>query len=472
MSQTVRVTLVLGVDIGSTTTKAALVAVGAAVSVMHVARAATPADVPRLLDAVGTVVRECVAAAAGPIAAVGVASMAESGAALGADGAPLTALLRWDRPVDIAHLETLLAAHPSLPASTGVPATTKPAAVALTALRAEKPETFAGMRHWAGVSDLVVHALTGRRATDHTLAARTMLAGEEGAAWDAELIDSLGLNPATMPSLRPPGEPAGSSLAGALGLDAGIPVFIAGHDHAVGAWAVGARHPNDVADSLGTAEAIIRVTDTVDVPRAVADGFAVGRTVDGAARTILGGSRACGAMLAWWDARHPDDRALDRLEALDAARWTPSPAVVLPYPAGRQCPRPDPDARVRVIGEMSDPDARARTLLQSLVSHSRWMRETTEVLAGSPATAMTVLGSLAARIPSWTPLVAASGVSTSLCTVTEPVAAGAALLAGVRAGVIAPDAALPLATVAPARVAGFEETYRRFLTAVSSEGEA
>lgn len=472
MSQTVQVTLVLGVDIGSTTTKAALVAVGEAVSVIHLARRPTPTDVPGLLDAVAAVVRESVAAASEPISAVGIASMAESGAALDAGGAPLTGLLRWDRPVDPAHLDALLDAHPSLPASTGVPATTKPAAVVLTALRAENPGVFAAMRHWAGVADLIAHALTGERATDHTLAARTMLAGRDGAAWDAELARYLGIDLSMLPSLRIPGEPAGATRPGAFGLDAGIPVFIAGHDHAVGAWAVGARHPGDVADSLGTAEAIVRITDAVDPGPAVADGFSVGRTVDGAARTILGGSRACGAMLSWWEAEHPADRVLERLAALPADRWTPSPTVVLPYPTGRQCPRPSSGARVRIVGEADDADSRIRGLLQSLVAHARWMRESADDLAGSPSTGVTVLGSLAERIPSWAPLIAASGLSTSLCAVAEPVAAGAALLAGVRAGIVPAGTTLRRAAVAPARDAGFEDIHRRFLAAASAEGEA
>ncbi|WP_309104251.1 FGGY family carbohydrate kinase [Microbacterium sp.] len=461
----------LGVDIGSTTTKAALVAVRDAVSVLRVARRPTPADVPALLDTVAALVRESTADAVEPIAAIGIASMAESGAALGADGAPLTDLLRWDRPVDPAHLDALLDAHPSLPASTGVPATTKPAAVALTALRAENPGAFAGMRHWAGVADLVAHALTGERATDHTLAARTMLAGRDGASWDADLARSLGIDLAVLPPLRAPGEPVGTTRAGAFGMDAGIPVFVAGHDHAVGAWAVGARHPGDAADSLGTAEAIVRITGTVDVARAVADGFSVGRTVDGSARTILGGSRACGAMLSWWEAEHPGDRAIERLAAMPADRWISSPLVVLPYPAGRQCPRPDAGARVHLNGTADDADTRARAVLQSLVAHARWMRESADTLAGAPSTHLTVLGSLAERIPSWAPLIAASGVSASLCSISEPVAAGAALLAGVRAEVIPADIVLPRAAVTPAGDAGFEDIHRRFLAAVSAEGE-
>ncbi|NLP86124.1 carbohydrate kinase [Microbacterium sp. CFH 90308] len=471
-------TLVLGLDIGSTTTKAALVAVSAEVSVVRVVRTPTPTDVTELLAACAAVARECLADARDPIAAIGIASMAESGTALDGDGRPLTPLLRWDRRVDPRHLDDLLARHPELPFMTGVPATTKPAAVALRALRAERPDLFPAMRHWAGVADLVAHALTGVRATDHTLATRTMMAGGDGDGWDDAVLASTGLAAGVLPDVRAPGEVVAPTTgdAGGFGLPAGIPVYIAGHDHAVGAWASGVRNPGAVADSLGTAEAVVRVTDAAATRAAVADGFSVGRTVDGSARTLLGGSRACGAMIEWWDAQHPADRLLDRLRELDPQRWVTSGMTVLPYPSGRQCPRPDPTAGVEIHGveihrDDTHPAGRARAVLQGLVLHSRWMREAIEIHAGSAATDLTLLGSLADRIPSWAPLAATAGIPTRRTTTDEPVAAGAALLSAVRAGAASPDLTLERTDVAPATAAGLDDAYRRFLETVLTEGE-
>lgn len=474
MSQTVRVTLVLGLDIGSTTTKAALVEVTDEVSVVRVARRPTPATVGELIAAAALVTRECAAVAGAPIAAVGIASMAESGAALDAGGRPLTPLLRWDRGVDRSHLDALLSLHPELPVATGIPATTKPAAVALLALRSERPDAFDATRHWSGVAELIAHALTGERAIDHTLAARTMLAGAGGKAWDIGVLGSLGVVASLLPELRAPGQAVGvTSDAARFGLTTGIPVHIAGHDHAVGAWAAGVRQPGDAADSLGTAEAVVRVTDAVDTPRAVSAGFSVGRTVDGTATTILGGSPACGAMFEWWEAENPEDRALARLSALEAGDWEAGTTLVLPYPSGRQCPAPDPGARVRLLGITKDPADRARSLLQSLVAHARWMREAADELAGTSSTDITVIGSLAHRVPVWGPLIAAAGVPTSVCAAKEPVATGAALLAAVRAGEASAEVSMLARTEAtPLSARGLENTYRRFLSAVTAEGES
>jgi xylulokinase len=468
------VALAIGLDIGSTTTKAVLVAVTDTARVMHIARHATPSDVTELLAVARSVTRECAAVAAEPIAAIGIASMAESGAVLDRTGRALTPLLRWDGRIDRRHLRHLLAQHPDLTARTGVPATTKPAAVVLTALRAEQPDVLDAMRHWAGGADLVAHALTTVRATDHTLALRTMMAGARGEVWDEAVLGGLAVTPSVLPEIRPPGAAVGTTSAEArrFGLPAGVPVFIAGHDHAVGAWAVGARAAGSVADSLGTSEAIVRVTDAVDRTPAVASGFAVARTVDGAALTILGGSPACGAMLEWWEARHPRDGAIATLAAHAPDQWSAVEGFVLPYPSGRQCPVPDPAARVTLVDLPDDPRERARAVLQSLVLHARWMRETADLLAGSQATEVTLIGSLAERIPVWAPLTAAAaGISTRIALTAEPVAAGAAILAAARAGV-APAPALSHEQVAPARTPGLDHAYRRFLGIVDDQGES
>lgn len=481
------VALVLGLDIGSTTTKAALVAVADDVVVVRVARTPTPASPGELVAAAAAVTRECLVGANGSIVAVGIASMAESGAALGADGAPLTPLLRWDRRVDPRHLDDLLARHPDLPSRTGVPATTKPAAVALTALAAEKPDRFQAMRHWAGAADLVAYALTGMRATDHTLAARTMMAGSRGDRWDAAVLDGIGIDATVLPEVRAPGEPVAetSDAARAFGLPRGVPVHIAGHDHAVGAWASGVRAPGAVADSLGTAEAVVRVTADIDpraaarrdaageaaVADAVANGFSVGRTVDGSARTILGGSRACGAMLAWWADEHPEDHVWSHLSSATAEPWSTSAMTVLPYPSGRQCPHPRSGARVVLRDASTDPADRSRAVLQALVFQARWMREVSDAHAGSPATTVAVLGSLARRIPAWVPLTATAGLPTRRLSPAEPVATGAALLAAVRAGEASADLMLPGEDVEPAHAPGLDDAYRRFL-ATACEGDS
>ena len=99
------------------------------------------------------------------------------------------------------------------------------------------------------------------------------------------------------------------------------------------------------------------------------------------------------------------------------------------------------------------------------------MREAIDALTGAPATRITLLGSLADRIPAWAPLTAAAGVPTSQTADAEPVAAGAALLAAVRAGAASPQLSLARHAVTPASAPDLDHAYRRFLETVL-EGES
>lgn len=464
MSQTGAMTLALGIDLGSTTTKVALVDVARA-EVRRIGRVPTPDGVGELLDVVAELVRGCLAEAPGPVAAIGIASMAETGAPADADGRALLPLQRWDRTVRSEHLERVLAEVADLPHRTGLPATPKPPLVTLRRLREDDPDAFSRIARWQGVADLVAHALTGAHATDHTLAARTMLIERGAVTWSDELLAAAGIAGHVLPAVRAPGERAGRTdgRAATFGLASGIPVHIAGHDHAVGAWAAGVRRPGDVADSLGTAEAVLTVTQDAEAS-AVDDGFSIGRTVDGRHDTIMGGSPACGSLLADWPGA-----IVDRLAAEDPARWVTSEAVVLPYPRGRQCPSPDSAAQQRIVGSPVSEGDLARGVLQSLVLHARWMRRAMAGHSRRQPDRVVMLGSLAVRIRAWAPLAAAADEADfDRCLAAEPVAAGAALLAAAREGVADDDRPLATTAVTPADAPGIDAAYERFVAAALS----
>src|SRR5690606_8948921 len=147
----------------------------------------------------------------------------------------------------------------------------------------------AGSR-WGFAADLVAAALTGRLATDHTLAGRSgayrlPAPGEPlPTTWDAALLAAAKV-PVTMPpEALAPGEAVGTVRADVLPAAAGAPVHLAGHDHAVAAWLAGADRPGRIVHSLGTTEAVLAVTapgHAVDRRRAGREGISVTRSVDG-----------------------------------------------------------------------------------------------------------------------------------------------------------------------------------------------
>jgi xylulokinase len=340
--------LAVGVDVGSTNTKVALVAVDPP-RVLRVLSRPTPRDAGDLTGLVCRLVGEVVAGAPVRPAVVGVASMAETGVPLDRDGVALCELLRWDAGrggEDAAALAAEYGAGP-LFAATGVRVSGKVPMATWRWLRRTRPAVWAAMARWAGAADLVGLALTGRLATDHTLAGRTMayrlpLPGAAlPAAFDTDLLAAVGLRPEQLPTVGGPAGTVAASAAATTGLAAGTPVVIAGHDHQVGAWAAGAREPGAVADSLGTAESLIRVLgEPPDRAAVAAQGMSLVRTAGGRYDALVAGSPSAGALLANRTASLPAAAALPP---------HPTGYLVLPYPSGRQSPAPDPTARLRIL---------------------------------------------------------------------------------------------------------------------------
>lgn len=472
----------LGVDVGSTNVKAVLLRLGEDGG-RSVARASapTPRSGTALVAEVLRLIAQLVVRGGAP-ACVGVASMAETGVPLDRDGWPIGDLVRWDgRRTGPAtkRLEAALGAD-QLFAATGVRLSAKVPLAVWAHLRQTDPVRWAALDRWAGAADLVVLALTGRLATDHTLAGRTMAyrlpdGGSLPDRFDPDLLATVGLRPEQLPDVVAPGQLAGRvSAAGPGGLTPGTPVVAAGHDHAVGAWAAGVRRPGEVADSVGTAEAVVRVLDTRPEPEAVRTaGMSLVRTVSGRHDALVAGSPSAGAMLPWWADRYAGGEEADALLGLAPERPHPRELVVLPYLAGRQTPAPDPQATARLVGDPAgrDPADLAAALLDGLSLQARWMITAQAGLAGqNPAAGEVVVLGRAVRDRSpWLRTKAAVGPAVVRAVVAdEPVAEGAALLAAARCGPLDPDA-----TVLPTRLASerpepaYDGLYAAFVEAAS-----
>ncbi|WP_210508502.1 L-fuculokinase [Naasia sp. SYSU D00057] len=475
----------LGVDIGSTNLKASLVGIGDTVTGLAVCTRPTPRDADELVRSAADLIRTVLVSAPEAPAAIGIASMAESGVPLGAGDLPLRAVLRWDGDDDPRDLDAILdgLGRDAVYAATGVPALPKAPLAQWARLRRTDPDVWAGLSRWAGVADLLGLALTGELATDHTLAARTMAyrTADGGDRFDPDLLAAVGLRPDQLPEVRRPGEAAGritAEAASRTGLPAGVPVHIAGHDHAVGAWASGARRPGEVADSLGTAEALLRVLrEPLDPERVRPTGMSLTRTVSGEP-ALLAGSANAGALVRWWFAHRIDAReAGDVIDEVGRLGPAPTGLLVLPYLAGRQTPQPDRRPDVRILDEddrEADPRAYpvpvlARAMLEGLALHARWMHEEQSALAGPAHPPLRILAGPGGGNEPWMRLKAqVFAAPARLTSATEPVASGAALLAASREGLL-PGEPPALAGVPLPRDAGdpYQQMFERFVAAAS-----
>ena len=278
-------TLLLGLDVGTTSCKAAVFT--AEGDELGHGRAATPwRRVPTGAEAAPRALLAAAVEAAGaaldgapdgPVAAVGVASMGEAGVLLDREGAPIGPLIAWYDARGDEEAEELAAelGADRFAERTGLPVRPMYSAVKHRWLTRHEPATARAVRR-LNVAEWIVRGLGGDEQTEWSLASRTGWLDLAARDWWDEALEWSGATRALLPPIALADTPAGRA-GGAIPRARGAVLAIAGHDHlsaAVGAGAVGA---GDVLDSCGTAETLIRASAPLPLGR-VAE--AVGRGIN------------------------------------------------------------------------------------------------------------------------------------------------------------------------------------------------
>ena len=116
------------------------------------------------------------------------------------------------------------------------------------------------------MQDYLSFRLTGSLCTEYSLASRSMLYDIAKKEWSREILRAAGLSADYLPRVIPSGSVAGTVSPDASrmsGLPAGIPIVLAGHDHASASIAAGIASSELVMDSLGTSETSVFASDSV-----------------------------------------------------------------------------------------------------------------------------------------------------------------------------------------------------------------
>ncbi|MEV0826837.1 FGGY-family carbohydrate kinase [Nonomuraea rubra] len=483
-------------------------------------RQATPRDLPALVAAVTRGLEECAERAGRAPAAIGIAGMAETGVPLDRSGQALTPLLWWNDPRGAAEIAELGLDAGTLYARTGRWADAKAPLAKWLWLRGRAPEVFRSMRWWASVPDVVAYALTGVLRTHATLAARTLGYHVAAGEYDAELLALAGLSDARLPAVQPAVAPVGGVVARIGGVLPGTPVVIAGHDHAVGAWAAGVRRPGDVADSLGTAEAVMVPSRVRPEPGAgLALGVTADPSLDGTGTVVVGGLPTSGAVVDWLlNLLAPATPATSAMQLISATPATAGPAtrtgpdaraviggagpegggggddvsgangpggyaalprmlagvrlptgiVVEPYLRGRVAPAPDRGRRMAWSGIATGhgPGDLLAAAIEGTCLHTRWTLDELTTLTGTTPRSLAVFGGQV-RIPLWMRVKAAvSPVPVQVVRADDAVCAGAALIAGQAGGSLDDVPVLPAERLPPdpGLQAAYLPLYDRFRT--------
>jgi xylulokinase len=309
-----------------------------------------------------------------------------------------------------------------------------------------EPELYARIRHVLLPKDYVRLRLTGELAVDAADASGTLLFDVRRRAWSEEVCESLDIPLEWLPQAHESTEIAGAG------------------DQAAAALGVGIARPGPVSIVLGTSGVVFSALPAYrHDPEARLHAFC---------HAVPDTWHAMGVMLSaagsatWLHAVLAADLA--DLES-EAARWPPGSEGLLfaPYLAGERTPHPDPDVRGAFVGASVRHDRGAlwRAMMEGVAYALRDSLELLRELGARPESARVSGGG--ARSELWLRILASVlNLPLELTETEEGSAFGAALLAGIRAGVFS-DADVAVAhCVRPRRRIDpewdYDDGYRRF----------
>lgn len=269
---------VIGVDIGTTSTKAVVFDVEGKVKGHHTSGYPLHTPAPGVaeqdpevifaatLAAIRGAVRSAGATTAETIKSVGFSAAMHSIIAVDGDGRPLTASITWADTRAAACADRILREMngPEVYLRTGTPIHPMSPLVKLLWLRMEQPEIFRSAVRFVGIKEYVFFRLFGRWLVDFSIASATGLFNLQRLDWDDGALAIAGITPEHLSLPVPPThhlQGLDPSVAADLGLPPGIPFVIGANDGVLSNLGVDAVRPGDVAITIGTSGAMRAVVD-------------------------------------------------------------------------------------------------------------------------------------------------------------------------------------------------------------------
>ena len=365
---------VIGVDIGTSGCKAALVAHDGEILAQAYREypcLATPdggqeLDADAVMQAAMETIGEVSVAAAGThVQALSVSSIGESMAALDENGSVLNRLMVYTdvRGEDVEKELDAWVDRERFFARTGYYPSRVSSACRMMWLRRYRPEAYGRAVRFLPVNALLLYRLGARPHIDHTLAATTMLFDVWRKEWIPEHLSAAGIEARLLPELVAPGSVVGvlrGDCAAALGLPEGVLLAAGGHDQqcvSLGAGVVGA---GDCLDGLGSVEALGVVTDRprLDMAKLARYHLSVEPHVLPGCYSVYGCTATAGIAVKWFRDRFCRDLAAaaeaeggdayERMFSLLPERE--SALLWVPYFCGAGTPFNRPDARAQLTG--------------------------------------------------------------------------------------------------------------------------
>jgi gluconokinase len=356
--------VVIGVDIGTTSTKAA--GYDQHGQLLAKSERGYPLEEPqpgyavqdpaRVLAAVVSALGEVAAELARqdiPVGGVSFSSAMHSLIALDDRGNPLTPSITW---ADLRAIEQAarLRAEPGgrdLHRHTGTPIHPMAPLAKLVWFHEQQPALAAAARRWVGIKEYVVAQLTGELVVDRSIASATGLFDLETGTWWPPALAAAGVEPSQLPTIVPTTYRLELSAAAAAQLNlAGTPIIVGAGDGPLANLGVGAIRPGVAACSLGTSGAVRVIVENPGID-ALGRVFCYQLTED---RWAVGGAISNGGVVLEWagQALAPDvETGPDGLLAIAAEAPAGSDGLLmLPYLLSERAPHWNPLAQGVYIG--------------------------------------------------------------------------------------------------------------------------
>jgi xylulokinase len=350
--------LALGLDIGTTATKAVLiddagrvVAGGERPTELRSPRPGWAEEDPAAWwDNVQALCRQLPVA---NVAAVGVSGMVPCVILLDAQGRVLRPSIQQNDARAVREVAELRARFPDEEAvlrTTGSAITQQSVGPTLLWLQRHEPDVWARTHAVLGSYDLIARLLGAEPALERNWALESGLLDLASGEWSREMCAAVELDPALLAPVRSASTVVGGvsrSAADATGLAAGTPIVAGAADHVAAALAAGVVEEGDVLVKLGGAGDILLSTATplLDARLYLDDHLVPGQWLPN------GCMAASGSALKWFQAELAGGAALAHLDEEAAAAGPGAGGVVaLPYLLGEKTPIHDPEARGAFAG--------------------------------------------------------------------------------------------------------------------------
>ncbi len=437
--------LLLGVDIGTSRCKAAVVSLdgaelahGAVPIPWRVVPTGAEIDPRALVDATLDAVELALAGAPdGQVLALGVTSMAETCALLGPDGEPVAPAIAWHDQRGREEAERMAEALGAdrFAVRCGLPPSPLCTLAKYRWLRDHSSAALGGTR-LLGVAEWVVHRLGGEQLAELSLASRTGMLDREAGDWSSEALAWAEAPPGLLPPLVPAGTPYGK--AARQGRLDGAVLTVAGHDHLCASVGAGVVEAGELFDSCGTAEALVQAVPPPLADDQVRAGLAghvtAGWHVLPGLQVLLGAQRAGLALQRVLDLLGVGPEERERLEREGVAAPAGAEGLALEHADTER-------ALISGIGRHPSPGLLWRAAAEAVTRRSAELIATIESIAG-PARRIAVAGGWS-RSPTLRAAKAERLGRLEYPAVVEAGARGAALLAGCAAGIYAGATAVP-----------------------------